>query len=57
MTRRVDEFEQPLDGGHYAARWKDRVPANLVEWDAEEARSERLREQAAQRARNRAEPC
>ena len=57
MTRRIDEFEQPLDGGHYAARWKDRVPSNLGEWDREQERSDRLRELAAERASKRGRPC
>lgn len=56
MTRRIDEFEQPMDGGHYAARWKDRVPANLSEWDREQERSDRLRERAAELAANRERP-
>lgn len=56
MTRRIDEFEQPMDGGHYAARWKDRVPSNLGEWDREQERSDRLRALAAERAKERNRP-
>lgn len=56
MTRRVDEFEQPSGGGHYAARWKDRIPASLVEWDAEQDRLDVLRERAAERALKRGRP-
>lgn len=53
MTRRVDEFEQPLGGGHYAVRWKDRIPTSLAEQDAEWDRADRLRRQAEERAQRR----
>lgn len=55
MTRKCDEWAPPLGVDRWSGRWAD-VPQSLEEWDVAEARSERLREVAAERARLRGRP-
>lgn len=56
MTRRIDEFEQPISDEHYKLRHQD-WPKSLAEQDAADARADRLRARAAERARKRVRAC
>lgn len=53
MTRRIDEHvHHDTTEDQYSTRWKQ-APKSLAEQDAEWERTERIQEQAAERARKR----
>lgn len=56
MTRRNEEFEQPLGDEHYKTRHQS-WPKSLAEQDAEWDRQERIHAQAEERAQRRQDPA
>lgn len=53
MTRRIDEHVHHITSDEQYTKRHQAWPKSLAEWDAEDERTERIRAQAAERARRR----